>query len=125
MIGYLAKVEDAIEKIRWLIKKESIEIEAPEASSLGYIKGVLEFIDDSKLIFSEIISPKKRNYRFHYMDRDNRLIKRWDSVPHYRKIKTFPFHLHTPSGINESSPVSLPEILETIASEIINKNSLS
>ena len=118
MINYIAKVEAAIENIRWLIKKESIEIEAPEGTSIGYIKGSLHFIDDSRLIFSEIISPKKKDYRFHYMDKANRLIKRWDSAPHHRQIKSFPFHIHTPSGVSESSLVSLPEILEVIASAI-------
>lgn len=119
MIDYLVKVESAIENIRWLLKKETIEIEAPEGTSLGYIKGFFHFIDDSRLIFSEIVSFQRKNYRFHYMDKSGHLIKRWDSASHHRQIKTFPFHLHSPSGIYESNPVSLPEILESIASIII------
>ena len=119
MITYLEKVESAIEEIRWLIKKESIEIESPEGTSLGYIKGYLQFINDSKLIFSEITSSQKKNYRFHYMDYAGRLIKRLDSAPHHRQIKTFPFHIHTPSNISESNPVNLPGILQIIASTII------
>lgn len=66
MTDYLTKVESAIEDIRWLIKRESIEIEAPEGTSIGYIKGSLHFIDDSKLNFAEIISSHGKNYRFHY-----------------------------------------------------------
>jgi len=118
MINYISKVEAAIESIRWLIKKESIEIETPQGTSLAYIKGVLHFIDDSKLVFSEIISSQKKNYRFHYMDKDGRLIKRWDSAPHHQRIKTFPFHLHTLSSISESQPINLPEVLETITSTV-------
>lgn len=119
MINYITKVESAIENIRWLIKKESIEIEVPEGTSIGYIKGCLHFIDDSKLVFSEIISPERKDYRFHYMDKANHLIKRWDSAPHHRQIKTYPFHLHTPSAISESNPTNLLEILEIITSTII------
>jgi len=121
MNAYVAKVELAIEDIRWLIKRESIEIETPEGASIGYIKGFLHFIDDSKLTFSEIIASQGKNYRFHYMDKSDHLIKRWDSAPHHRKIKTFPFHIHTPSGVSESNPVNLIETLEFISS-VITKN---
>lgn len=34
---------------------------------------------------------------------------------------TFPFHIHTPSGIVESDSLDLPEILEIIASVIVKR----
>ena len=65
---YIAKVETKINQIRWLIKNESFQVELPEETRIGYLKGDIIFIDDSRLFFAEIISPDRKSYRFHYME---------------------------------------------------------
>jgi len=128
MTDYISRLEKAIEQCRWLMKKESITFEFPESAGIGFIKGNIHFINDSTLVFSEIISSQKSsdeiNYRFHYMDKNRRLINRWDSAPHHPKIKTFPFHCHTPKGVVESQAMSLINILNIIASLVIKDLSL-
>ena len=33
-------------------------------------------------------------YSFHWQDRRDRLIKRWDNAPHFPDLKSFPHHAH-------------------------------
>ena len=49
---------------------------------------------------------------------ENNLILRWDSVPHHRHLKTFPFHLHTPQGVEEHPTITLLEVLDRIEAMI-------
>lgn len=115
---YITKVKNKINQLRWLIKNESLQIELPEETRIGYIKGNIIFIDDSRIFFAEIVSPDKKSYRFHYMDKDSHLIRRWDTSPHHKEIKTHPFHTHTPKAILESKPLSLLQILDIISDSI-------
>lgn len=54
------------------------------SSYIGFIQGSLEFRDDSHLFFKEYIklqdSIEKLSYSFHYQDRDNNLIFRYDNA---------------------------------------------
>jgi len=93
--AYLKKIQDKLEEISPIVSDVDIDYEADENLNFGSVKGRLTFIDNSTLDFSEKIMGDKRRYRFHYMDFQNRLISRWDNVPHHREIKTFPSHKHT------------------------------
>lgn len=115
---YIAKVKTKINQIRWLIKNESFQVELPEETRIGYLKGDIVFIDDSRLFFAEIVSPDKKSYRFHYMDKNNHLIQRWDTAPHHKETKTYPFHTHTPKAVFESKPLNLLQILDIISDSI-------
>lgn len=43
------------------------------------------------------------------------LVKRWDNVPHHKKIKTFPRHVHLPNNKVKSSPsVNIKKVLKEI-----------
>jgi hypothetical protein len=53
------------------------------------------------------------------MDDRNNLISRWDTAPHHRKLKTFPYHIHMPDGVKESKPVNLIVVLDKIESIVI------
>ena len=115
---YVAKVEAKINQIRWLIKNESFEVELPEETKIGYLKGHITFIDNSRLFFAETISPTLKSYRFHYMDKNNNLICRWDTAPHHKEIKTHPFHTHTSNAVSESKPLRFLQVLELVSNFI-------
>jgi hypothetical protein len=54
-------------------------------------------------------------YNYHWQDDKDRLVKRWDNVPHHKEIDSFPHHLHTSETVVISSgPVSLQEIIRHI-----------
>ena len=116
---YLSEVEQALRALRPLIVHEAVTIERPEGVELAYLTGRLTFLDGSQLAIAEIISPAVKTYRFHYMDRHQRLLLRWDTAPHHRRLKTFPFHLHTAEGVGESQPVNLPIVLRLIHDRLV------
>ena len=51
-------------------------------------------------------------YRYHFQDRENRLIFRYDNTPHYPYLDTHPHHKHL---LDEVHPTQQPSIIEVIA----------
>lgn len=53
---------------------------------IGFIQGKLEFLQGSSLFFKEYVdlqeSIEKLSYSFHYQDRENHLIFRYDNAKH-------------------------------------------
>ncbi|MCH8319263.1 MAG: hypothetical protein IIA88_12360 [Bacteroidetes bacterium] len=54
----------------------------------GYFNSKIIFYDASKLYLFELVeivkeTPYIEKYRYHYQDKNNKLIKRWDNAPHY------------------------------------------
>ena len=118
-IGYFKKTKKRIEKLEWLIERVSIDTEYDEDADVGIIGGSIIFKDGSILHFKEVLSGKDRQYRFHYMDERNNLISRWDTAPHHKELKTFPYHVHLPDGVKESKPISLIDALDKIESVVV------
>lgn len=116
---YFTQVRDKLEELSWIILEQSINFDLI-SKSMGIIEGTLVFIDNSTLDFMELVSEEKREYRFNYLDKDKNLIYRWDSAPHHKGVSSFPFHLHTKRKIEESRQMSLIEVLDIIAGEVID-----
>lgn len=110
---YFSEVEKKLEEIKWLIKKKTIEFNLV-SEEMGIIKGKIVFVNNNGLDFRELVSEEHTDYRFHFMNGDNRLIYRWDSAPHHKEIASFPFHLHTPEGVMECDRVNLIEVIDII-----------
>jgi len=60
-----------------------------------FIRGIITFIDGSRLHFLEYIGiinniSIKLKYRYHYEDAEGNMIFRYDNAPHHRNIATFP-----------------------------------
>jgi len=55
------------------------------------------------------------------MDERNNLISRWDTAPHHKELKTYPYHVHLPDGVKESKRVTLLDVLDKIGSDIVSK----
>lgn len=86
---------------------------------MGIITGKLVFIDNSILDFMELVSKKELEYRFQFMEKNKDLIYRWDSAPHHKEIATFPYHMHTKTGVKESKKVNFVEILGIVVDMVI------
>ena len=106
-IRYFKKIKNRIGKLEWLIERVSIDTEYDEDADAGIVGGNITFKDGSIFHFKEVLLGKNRHYRFHYMDERNNLISRWDTAPHYKELKTFPYHVHLPNGVKESKQVTL------------------
>ena len=121
IIRYFKKIKNRIGKLEWLIERVSIDTEYDEDADAGIIGGSITFKDGSIFHFKEVHLGKNRHYRFHYMDESNNLISRWDTAPHNKDLKTFPYHVHLPDGVKESKRVTLIDILDKIESDIVVK----
>lgn len=75
----------------------------------------IEFIDDSVLYTNEYIGASRRKYAFQWQTADGVWLIRWDNVPHFPKLASFPDHQHDyRSGsevVMESFDVVLVDVL--------------
>lgn len=81
----------------------------------------ISFVDQSNLFIKDyLFMDCSRKYSFHWQDKENELIIRWDNAPHHQGVKTFPYHKHVndENNICESSPVKLSDVLEYIRQKI-------
>ena len=68
----------------------------------------------SLLFAREYLDENERNYSFHWQDKNNKLIVRWDNARHHKDIRTYPHHKHTGETVTESFEISLGEVLAYI-----------
>lgn len=112
---YLAALDAKLHDMTGLITSWSIKRDVDIALGIGFIKGYITFVDNSRLEFSEQLPITRHKFRLHYMDERDNLVMRWDSAPHHRDLSTFPFHRHTPLGVEEHKAITLLEALGEIA----------
>lgn len=113
---YFGNIKQQIKKYSHIVESYHLN-EKVYSDERGYIAGYLLFIDDSKLSLAEVKDTEQKEkikYQYHYMDKDNNMIFRYDNAKHYKEVKTFPHHKHLPSDILESVE---PEI-NTVLGEI-------
>jgi len=48
------------------------------------------------------------------MNGNQQLISRWDTAPHHKNLRNFPYHVHLPDGVKESKKVTLLNVLDEI-----------
>jgi hypothetical protein len=111
---YLAALDARIRALQGIITSWSIQREMDANLGIGFIQGSIAFVDGSRLEFTEQLPTKRQKFRIHYMDAQHRLIARWDSAPHHKGLATFPFHRHTPSGLQEHEAITLLEALDKV-----------
>ena len=67
------------------------------------------------LYVNEGIGGSYRRYSYH-LQKEDKMIRRWDNAPHWRGIRTFPFRLHLPDNDN---PTECGEVfVDGVLSEI-------
>lgn len=88
----------------------------------SYIRARLTLADESCLEFSEYIEHdlgdeiKITRYSYHWIDKDGKMLRRWDNTKHFPKLRNFPHHVHI--GENEvvsGAPINIFMILDEIA----------
>jgi hypothetical protein len=76
-----------------VIDVEIIEMVLEPATQ--YLRAKVMLKQGYVLYVTEGIGETYRRYSYH-LQRDDELIKRWDNAPHWKGMKTFPFHMHLP-----------------------------
>jgi len=104
----LARSNALVEEFR--LVKEFCGIES------GYIRFVVRLLDGSELHVFEYVdsSLHKKDYSYHWQDRERKTILRWDNAPHHPEIKTFPHHLHEGESVMQSEEMALAVVLKEI-----------
>ncbi|AEA46526.1 toxin-antitoxin system TumE family protein [Archaeoglobus veneficus] len=87
----------------------------------GFIRFVVEFIDNSELHVFEHVDRnlRKTDYSYHWQDKDRKLLLRWDNAPHHPEIETFPHHLHRGNKVEPAEELTFAEALKKIESKIL------
>ena len=96
---------------------------------IGIVEGEIRFTDDSFLHFIEFVNVKeginRYKYSYHYQDKAEKVIFRYDMAPHHKETKTFPHHKHLGAEkVVESFAPSLGEVLQEIEGLFFNSRRL-
>jgi len=114
---YLTEVEQAIKRFT------NCNVELYNEEILGYkrinLKIRVRFEKGSLFEVSEAVICEKNKleylgYSYHFQNKDNQLIFRYDNTPHYPDITTFPNHKHLPNKVLESVKPSLVDVVKEI-----------
>ncbi len=80
------------------------------------------FLLTNYIICQKYADEIDRNYSFHWQDKNENLIVRWDNAPHHSKIATFPHHKHDKhETIVESTEITAKEVLEIIQTKVTSQ----
>ena len=83
-----------------------------------YVKLMVLIKDSSVLYIREYNDERERHYSFHWQDSQGELLLRWDNAPHHKELKTFPHHRHNKKQIEESTDITLSDVLKCIENTI-------
>ena len=91
---------------------------------IGVVEGKIRFTDNSFLHFIEFVNVKegvsRYKYSYHYQDKAEKVVFRYDMAPHHKEIKTFPHHKHLVSEkVIESLAPTLGEVFQEIEGLLI------
>lgn len=117
---YLSRLQDTILS-RHELQIEELELldrsDRPGQTSEFYAR--VRFPDESRLqvvekLVVERLTILKVRYAYHYQRSDGELVFRYDNVPHYPGIRTFPHHKHVGDAVFPTRPPDLSEVLREI-----------
>lgn len=117
---YLSRLHDTLLS-RQELQIEELEIldrsDRPGQTSEFYAR--VRFPDASQLqvvekLVVERFTILKVRYAYHYQRANGELVFRYDNVPHYPDIKTFPHHKHVGDAVVPARPPDLSEVLREI-----------
>ncbi|VVB96048.1 Uncharacterised protein [uncultured archaeon] len=119
---YYSQIEDVIKDCP-IITNFSTEFDEIDVH-IGYLKGRLELVDGSVLYFIEYVEIKDNEanrikYKYQWQFENGEMITRWDNVPHYKEIDTFPHHMHSEKGVFASPNMDLKTVIDIIIDKII------
>lgn len=102
---------------------DSYEVTRHDSEDDGVLLKIkMVLIDGSILHTKEYTDLYVRNYSFHWQTADNVWLVRWDNVPHFPKLTSFPHHKHDyltgKEVVTDSFDISMAEVLEYIQSQL-------
>ena len=112
---YLDKIEAEIRKLEDVyVERYEEEILASDRINLRirvrFKAGNLFELNEAVIIEGDKL--ERLNYRYHFQDRQNNLIFRYDNTPHFPDLENFPHHKHLRDGIMSSEEPKVVRVIE-------------
>ena len=107
---YLRDVENALEELKGAyIEHYSEEVLTPDRFNLRirvrFVSGHLLELHEAVIINNGYVTHL--SYRYHFQDKHNKLVFRYDNAPHFPKLDNFPHHKHLPNRVDSTNNVSI------------------
>lgn len=96
---------------------EVLELIDEETVKVIRIRATL--IDGSILFIHEIFRISSHKYSYHWQDRDGKLITRWDNSPHWKTVKTYPYHKHLADDVFSCRKMTISDVISEMEEEKI------
>ncbi|RLC13951.1 MAG: hypothetical protein DRI57_15335 [Deltaproteobacteria bacterium] len=77
---------------------------------IRFLSGYLLELNEAVILEAEQI--KHLDYRYHFQDRENKLVFRYDNTPHFPDIGSFPHHKHLKDNVISSVKPSILGVIE-------------
>lgn len=112
---YLRDVEAAVGKLEGAyIERYEEEILAVNRVNLrirvrfqsGYM------LELNEAVIGEADHLRHLGYRYHFQDRQNNLVFRYDNTPHFPGLENFPHHKHFPDKVAAAEQPSILKVIE-------------
>lgn len=114
---YLRDVEFAIRGLEGVyVERYEDEILVSNRANLRirirFLSGYLLELNEAIVFESGYI--RHLGYRYHFQDRQNHLVFRYDNTPHFPEFKNFPHHKHLPDKVVDVEKPSILKIIEEV-----------
>ncbi len=112
---YFDRVEQALTTLEdAYIERYVEEVLTPQRATLRIrIRFTLgQLLEINEAIVVEANALMWLDYRYHCQDRQNRLIFRYDSTPHFPDLPGFPHHKHLPDEVVASQKPDIKQVLQ-------------
>ena len=120
---YLSSIESSIEKLPGAyVEIFRVVIFSPTRLQLSlrvrFRSGHL--FEGNEAIAVELDQIRHLAYRYHFQDKGNSLVFRYDDAPHFRGLPFFPHHKHTSRQAISCSKPDLVDVLGEVVSTIVS-----
>ncbi|MGD2090531.1 MAG: DUF6516 family protein [Candidatus Aminicenantes bacterium] len=127
---YLEDIEAAVKELKQVyIEHYSEEILNPQRINLRirirFASGHLLEFNEAVIINNEQINHL--SYRYHFQDKQNKVVFRYDNAPHFPTLDNFPHHKHLSNKVNSTKKTSIINalkeaslIIENLGTEDVN-----
>ncbi|NOY59593.1 MAG: hypothetical protein GXO75_11795 [Calditrichaeota bacterium] len=118
--NYLAEVEKDLQSLKnYHIEKYEEEI---LTSTRANLRIRIRFSDGHLLELNEAVTIdsgklEHLSYRYHFQDKNNSLIFRYDNTPHFNNLESFPHHKHLAKEVIATEKPAIAAVIEEV-----NKN---
>jgi len=77
---------------------------------IRFING--HFLELNEAVIAGLKQIEQLDYRYHFQDKQNNLIFRYDNTPHFPKLESFPHHKHLSNQVINSNKPSIIDVIQ-------------